>query len=62
MEIPSTGPQSLASYVSLSEYQARRGDDSSEEEDNSWIRKKWADLWFAEGDQVWVEETSDIVT
>ena len=62
MEIPSTGPQSLASYVSLSEYQARRGDSSSEEEDESWIRKKWWDLWFAEGDQVWVEETSYKVT
>ena len=57
MEIPSTGPQSLASYVSLSEYQARRGDSSSGEEDHF-----WADLWFAEGDQVWVEETSDKVT
>ena len=34
MEIPSTGPQSLASYVSLAEYQARRGDDSSGEEDD----------------------------
>jgi len=34
MEIPSTGPQSLASYVSLAEYQARRGDNSSGEEDD----------------------------